>query len=108
MNIKILKNKKYYIPTQKIKEAKRNAKEHEELRRKISQMTDKEYKEYIKKEIEEAEKEIESGRVYSLGEVIKKLEEDSYLLMKEQKNYQNTKRLLRAKRGEQVLRNIIS
>ena len=49
MGYKILKNKTFHIPTERIKEAEKQIEEQDELTRRVKSMTDEEYEEYVKK-----------------------------------------------------------
>ena len=65
MNVKILKNKKFYIPTERIKEAKAGAEKEEKLIQRIDNMTDEEYDAYIEAELAKADEQIANGQLIS-------------------------------------------
>lgn len=104
---KILKNKKFHIPMDLLKEADRAAEEQEKLEARVNAMTDEEYDAYVEASFEEAEKEIERGEVTPHEVVMKEMEELIEKLNKEQKNYENWKRLLGMKKQGVKLRYII-
>ena len=107
MGYKILRNKKFHIPMDLLKEAEELAKEQEELEERVNAMTDEEYDAYVEASFEEAEKEIARGEVTPNEVVMKEMEEFIEKLEKEQKNYDNWKRLLGMKRQGVELRYII-
>lgn len=86
MKYKILKNKKFHIPTDLIKEARKSAKMQEELEKKINEMTNEEYEIYINKELAEAEieleRQIEEGTTIPYETVMNELKENIKLLNK--------------------------
>lgn len=107
MGYKILKNKRFHIPMNLIKEADKAAEEQAELRRRVNAMTDEEYDTYVEASFEEAEREIERGEVTPYEVVMQEAKELLERLEKEEKNYNNWKRLLKMKRQGVKLRYII-
>ena len=107
MTYKILKNKKYHIPTALLKEVEKNANEQEELEARINAMTDEEFEAYEAAIFEEAEREYERGEIFTEEYVERMLEEDMIAIDKEYANYMKWKKLLEAKSKGVKLRNII-
>lgn len=101
MGYKILKNKIFHIPTERIKEAEREIKEEDELILRINAMTDEEYEEYVREELEEIDTYTEEDYM-SEEEFWKELNEDIRLLDREEKNYKNWKKLLEDERRARV------
>lgn len=106
MGYKILKNKKYHIPMDLIREVERDAKEQEELEARLNAMTDEEYDAYVEASFAEAEKEMERGEGIPWEIVKQELEEDMKAVDRAYKNYDNWKRLLEMKRKEVKLQYI--
>lgn len=107
MTYKILKNKKFHIPIELLKEVERDANEQQELEARINAMSDEEYEDYLRKNDEEAEREIERGEGIPWEVVKQEAEEDMRLIDREYKNYIKWKTLLEAKRQGVELRYII-
>lgn len=101
MGYKILKNKTFHIPTERIKEAEKQIKEEDELTRRINAMTDEEYEEYVKEELAEIDTYTEEDYI-SEEEFWKELNEDIRLLDREEKNYRNWKKLLEVERRTKI------
>lgn len=107
MTYKILKNKKYHIPTALLKEVEKDANEQEELEARINAMSDEEFEAYEAAIFEEAEREYERGETVDWEDVKRMLEDDMLAIDREYANYMKWKKLLEAKRQGVNLRNII-
>lgn len=107
MEYKILKNKKYHIPMDLIKEVEKDAIEQEKLETRLNEMTDEEYDAYVEESFRQAEEEIERGEGIPWEIVKQEAEEDMKAVDRAYKNYDNWKRLLEMKRKGAKLRYII-
>lgn len=107
MEYKILKNRKYHIPMDLIKEVEKDAIEQEKLETRLNEMTDEEYDAYVEESFRQAEEEIERGEGIPWEIVKQEAEEDMKAVDRAYKNYDNWKRLLEMKRKGAKLRYII-
>lgn len=103
MGYKILKNKTFHIPTERIKQAEKDIKKEDELICKINAMTDQEYKEYVQEELEKVE--IENS-YFTEDEFWKELNKDMASWQAEVKNYENWRKILEISRKENISRYI--
>ena len=94
MGYKILKNKTFHIPTERIKEAEKQIKEQEELTRRVKAMTDAEYEVYVRKALAEIDTHTEEDYI-SEEEFWKELNEDMELWHAEIKNHERWKKVLK-------------
>ena len=107
MGYKILKNKKYHIPMELIREVEKDVREQEELEARLNAMTDEEYDAYVEASFAEAEKELENGVQGIPYEIVmQEAEEDMKAVDRAYRNYDNWKRLLEKKRKEVKLQYI--
>lgn len=106
MGYKILKNKRFHIPMDLIREVEKDVKEQEELEARLNAMTDEEYDAYIEEGFREAEEEMERGGGIPWEIVKQELEEDMKAVDRAYRNYDNWKRLLEMKRKEVKLQYI--
>lgn len=107
MEYKILRNKKFHIPMDLIREVEKDVKEQEELEARLNAMTDEEYDAYIEEGFREAKEEMERGGGIPWEIVRQEAEEDMKAVDRAYRNYDNWKRLLEMKRKEVKLRYII-
>ncbi len=102
MGYKILKNKTFHIPTERIKEAEEGAKEEEKIRCRIDAMTDEEYEEYIRKELAKIDTYTEEDYM-SEEEFWTTFNEKCSLLDREEKNYEKWRKILEVYRTTRVM-----
>lgn len=106
MGYKILKNKRYHIPMDLIREVEQDAREQEELEERLNAMTDEEYDAYVEEGFRQAEEEMERGEGIPYEIVMQEAEEDMKAVERAYRNYDNWKRLLEMKRKEVKLQYI--
>ena len=103
MNIRVLTNKKFRIPTELVKDVEIGAKQ-EELKTKIEQMTEEQYEEYVRIETEKADIQIANGQFGDLDETMKEIKEYIDALDREHQNYNKCRNIIDSKRKKSKLR----